>query len=154
MEDLLHILKQKNMTIGTCESLTAGLFCAEMASYPGASKVLKGGIVTYQTEIKQTLVMIDASLIAQEGVVSAACAKAMAQHTRTLLDCDICVSFTGNAGPNAMEGKPVGCVFCGIADRTHCEVIQLNLSGERNEVRQKAVDHMVEVLKAKLMQRR
>lgn len=78
----------------------------------------------------------------------------MAEHARVLLACDLCVSFTGNAGPDAMEGKPVGCVFCGIADHNQCEVIELRLNGGRNEIRQQAVDHMVETIKSRLMQRR
>lgn len=154
MEELLRLLKKENITIGTCESLTAGLFCATMASYSGASQVLKGGIVTYQNEVKHTVVNIASSLIEQEGVISEACARAMAEYARVLLACDLCVSFTGNAGPDAMEGKPVGCVFCGIADHNQCEVIELRLNGGRNEIRQQAVDHMVETIKSRLMQRR
>ena len=52
MKELVQILKEKGMTIGSCESLTAGLFTSRMAEVPGASAVLKGGIVTYQTPIK------------------------------------------------------------------------------------------------------
>lgn len=148
MEELLALLKEHKLTIGSCESLTAGLFCAQMASIGGASAVLKGGIVTYATSVKERVVGVNLTIIEQEGVISAACAKEMAEKARSLLDCDICVSFTGNAGPTVMEGKPVGCVYCGIAQKDDVRTYQLQLSGDRNDIREQAVSCMVnEVIK-------
>lgn len=146
MEELLRLLKENHLTIGSCESLTAGLFCAELASLSGASSVLKGGIVTYQTSIKERVVGVDGSVIEQEGVISAACAKEMAEKTAKLLDCDICVSFTGNAGPDAMEGKPVGCIYCGIYFQGVTKTMHLQLSGIRNEIRKQAVVCVVQAV--------
>lgn len=146
MEALLQLLKEKGLTIGSCESLTAGLFCAELAMLSGASAALRGGIVTYQTEVKQKLVGVDKELIARYGVVSEPCAAAMAQRAKKLLDCDICVSFTGNAGPTAMEGKPVGCVYCAIAYSDQTITYHFQLSGTRNEIREQVVACMVQKL--------
>lgn len=146
MEELIRLLKLKHLTIGSCESLTAGLFCSEMASIRGASSVLKGGIVTYQTVIKERVVGVDHDIIEGQGVISAACAKEMAVKAARLLDCDICVSFTGNAGPEAMEGKPVGCVYCAIAYRNMVISYHLQLSGTRNEIRAQAVACVVKEL--------
>lgn len=142
METLLALLKERNLTIGSCESLTAGLFTSQLAAISGASSVLKGGIVTYQTAVKEQLVGVDAHVIEQDGVVSAACAAEMAAKARQLLACDICVSFTGNAGPDVMEGKPVGCVYCAIADQKGVHTYRLQLSGSRNEIRMQAVMQM------------
>lgn len=153
MEELLALLKEQKLSIGSCESFTAGLFCAQLAQIPGASAVLKGGIVTYQTSIKEHVVGVDANVIATQGVISAACAKEMAEKTAKLLDCDICVSFTGNAGPDAMEGKPVGCVYCGIAYLKTTTILHLQLSGTRNEIREQAVADVCRALIEMLKQR-
>ena len=105
MKELVELLKEKKLTIASCESLTAGLFSSRIAEIPGASNVLVGAIVTYATRIKEEIVHVDPKIIEQEGVVSAACAKAMAENTRKLLQADLCVSFTGNAGPACMRNN-------------------------------------------------
>ncbi len=142
MEELLALLKERGLTIGSCESLTAGLFTSQLASISGASAVLKGGIVTYQTAVKEQLLGIDHDVIERNGVVSASCAAEMAIKTKELLACDICVSFSGNAGPDVMEGKPVGRVYCAIACEAKVNTYKLQLSGSRNEIRMQAVMKM------------
>lgn len=139
MEELLACLKEKKLTIGSCESFTAGLFCSSLASYSGASEVLRGGIVSYATEVKKTLVGVDEQILARFGVISEQCACEMAVKAKALLDCDICVSFTGNAGPLAMEGKPAGLLYCAIAYKEEIRVYELLLQKERNDVRKDAV---------------
>ncbi|MCI8539941.1 MAG: CinA family protein [Erysipelotrichaceae bacterium] len=148
MEELFRLLKEKGLTIGSCESLTAGLFTSMLASISGASAVLKGGIVAYHSEVKVHVVGVSQSLIDTYGVISAPCAAAMAQHARKLLDCDLCVSFSGNAGPDTMEGKPAGCVYCAIAYAQGIKTYHLQLSGTRNEVRTQAVARMCEEIKS------
>ena len=64
-QELVKLCTRKKRTIASCESLTAGLFSAEIASVPGASKVLKGGIVTYFTEIKEKVVGVDTEVISK-----------------------------------------------------------------------------------------
>lgn len=144
MKALIERLKKDGLTIGSCESLTAGLFASTIAEVSGASAVLKGGIITYWTECKVNVVHVDEDIVKQHGVVSALCAKEMAEKARVLLDVDLCVSFTGNAGPSAMEGKPAGLVYCAIADRYHCEVYEFHLQMERNALRKKLVEEMGE----------
>jgi len=144
MEELLALLKEKGLTIGSCESLTAGLFTAKLAMLPGASAVLKGGFVTYQNEVKIHVVGVDRDVIERYGVVSAPCAAEMAQKARVLLNSDLCVSFSGNAGPDVMEGKPVGCVYCAIAYQNQVLTYHFQLSGTRNAVREQVVSLMCE----------
>lgn len=142
MEELIACLKRYHMSIGSCESFTGGLFCSMMTSIPGASSVLKGGIVTYATQIKEDVVHVDKSLIEQYGVISKECACDMAEKARILLDVDICVSFTGNAGPEVMEGKPVGLVYCGLASKDEVKSYCIKSSLPRNEIREYAVEYM------------
>ena len=70
----------------------------------------------------------------------------MAKKAQQLLDVDICVSFTGNAGPSAMEGKPAGEVYCAIADHDDVIAYQLQIQEERNKVREEAVRFMCQKL--------
>lgn len=142
MKELVDTLKKENLTIGSCESLTAGLFSSTMAEVPGASAVLKGGIVTYWTQCKIDVVHVDESIVQRYGVISGECAKEMAEKARVLLAVDICVSFTGNAGPDAMEGKPAGLVYAAIAGPKGTEVFEFQLHGNRNEVRREVVERM------------
>ena len=108
----------------------------------GASAVLKGGIITYWTECKVNVVHVSEEVVRQYGVVSAQCAREMAEKARVLLDVDVCVSFTGNAGPDTMEGKPAGLVYCAIADHTHTKVYEFQLAQKRNALRKELVEEM------------
>ncbi|RGC45949.1 CinA family protein [Absiella sp. AM29-15] len=146
MQELIALLKAKNLTIGSCESFTAGLFCASLASVSGASAVLKGGVVTYATCIKTDVVHVDKNIVDTYGVISKECAIEMAKKAQQLLDVDICVSFTGNAGPSAMEGKPAGEVYCAIAYHDDVIAYQLQIQEERNKVREEAVRFMCQKL--------
>lgn len=139
MEELLECLKKHQLTIGSCESFTAGLFCAKLAEISGASSVLKGGIVTYATEIKTSVVGVCKEVVEKDGVISGSCAKEMAQKAKKILSCDICVSFTGNAGPSTMENKPAGLVYIGIAYKDECRIYEKSIKDDRNMVREKAV---------------
>lgn len=100
-------------TIATCESLTAGLLAATMANTPGASAVLRGGLVTYQTDTKHSLAGVPEQLLAQDGPVAATTAAAMAKGTAQRVAADVAVSLTGVAGPDPQDGNPVGTIFLG-----------------------------------------
>lgn len=146
-KQLVSLCTKKHLTISSCESLTAGLFTSTLASVPGASAILKGGLVTYFTPMKSVLAHVDVGLIQKYGVISEECAFAMAKNTRQIMDVDYCVSFTGNAGPSAWEEKPAGRVYCAIASKKGVKVYGFqcrNLS--RNEVREHVVLQMIDVL--------
>lgn len=147
MKELVQLLTEKKLTISSVESLTAGLFCAKMAEVEHASAVLYGGIVTYQTDCKRAVLKIDENLIAKYGVVSKECAIAMVNKGAELLNSDIVVSFTGNAGPTGMENKPVGLVYLGIKYLNNVYSFELNLKGTRNEIREQAVVIMCDKVK-------
>jgi len=81
------------------------------------------------------------------GVVSKEIAEQMAVYGRDLLDVDVCISFTGNAGPDAMEGKPVGEIYIGISTEEKTEVFPYHLSGERFEIQSQAIEIAKKLLK-------
>ncbi len=146
VEQVNKHLREKGLTLGSVESFTGGLFAQQITSVSGASKFYKGGYVTYATEEKVNLLLIPQSLVDQHGVVSKEIAYYMANNARQLLKVDVCVSFTGNAGPDAMEGKPVGEVHICVATKDSAQVYSLLLEGNRNEIQQQAVDFVLEKL--------
>lgn len=92
-------LIKKNLTIAFAESMTGGLLTYQMVKYPGASKVVVGSVVAYQSQIKETLLQVDPKTIHSFGVVSQEVADQMALGLFAQTKADICVSITGNAGP-------------------------------------------------------
>ena len=146
-KQLVLLCTKHHLTLSSCESLTAGLFTSTIASVPGASAVLKGGLVTYFTPMKNVLAHVYVDLIQKYGVISEECAYAMAKNTREIMDVDYCVSFTGNAGPSAWEEKPAGRVYCAIASKKAVRVYGFQCTGlSRNDVREHVVLEMVDVL--------
>ena len=143
-KNIKQFFVEHNLTLGSVESFTGGLFASEITSISGASKFYKGGFVTYATEEKNKLLSIPMEIINQYGVISKEVAYHMANHARQLLNVDCCVSFTGNAGPDAMEDKPVGEVHIGVAWKSSVQVYSLILKGDRNEIRRQAVEFALE----------
>ena len=146
VEKVNSYLRERGLTLGSVESFTGGLFAQQITSVGGASKFYKGGYITYATEEKVNLLLIPQSEVDKYGVVSKEIAYHMANNARQLLKVDVCVSFTGNAGPEAMEGKPVGEVHIGIATKESAQVYSLLLTGNRNEIQAQAVDFALEKL--------
>lgn len=146
MQELVAALKSMAVTIGTCESLTAGMFASKLADIAGVSSVLKGGFVTYWNECKMNVVHVSKKTIDEYGVVSKQTAIEMAEKSRLLLECDCCISFTGNAGPDNLEGKPAGLVYSAVAFENVVYVYELQLHGKRNEIRCSVCDSMGQVL--------
>ena len=140
MQELINILKNRELTISCAESLTAGLFASTMGEYSGVSKVFKGGVVSYWSEIKQSVLNVPESVILSSGVVSSECASYMARGVKELFKTDVSVSFTGNAGPSSLEGKPVGLVYIGICLNDMTMSFEYNFEGSRNEIRKQCVE--------------
>lgn len=132
---MLAALTARGHTLATAESLTGGLLAAAVTDVPGASRAYLGGVVSYATRVKTDLVGVPAALVAEHGVVSAACAGAMAEGVRALLDTTYGLSTTGVAGPDLQEGHPAGTVFIGVAGPTGTTTLGLELTGGRDDVR-------------------
>lgn len=147
VEELLNKLIEKGLTIGSVESFTGGLFSKTLTDVPGASNCFKGSIVSYSKELKESLVEIPASYIEEHGVVSWEVAQQMAIKGKRILGVDVCVSFTGNAGPDVCEyGTKAGEVYIGIVYNGQIWPIPLNLQMSREEVREYAVQTAVNAL--------
>lgn len=145
MEKLVKLLKEKGLTVGSIESMTGGLFASSITSIPGASKVFKGSVVSYSPLIKENVVGVDKFTIDTFDVVSKEVAYEMAQKGRKLLDVDICVSITGNAGPTSEPGKAgVGEAYIGVSTKDETIVTKHNFKGDREKIRHDALLAMQE----------
>lgn len=138
---LVNLLKEKNLTIGSIESITGGLFASTLTNVSGVSQIFPGSIVTYANEAKEQLLGISHARIENYGVVSKEIAYDMAKEGRNRLHVDICVSFTGNAGPTVLDHLPVGRLFIGIAIGQVVKTYELQIDAlDRNRIRELAVD--------------
>jgi nicotinamide-nucleotide amidase len=149
---LIDELAARHLTIAVAESLTGGLLAAELVRIPGASAVLAGGVVAYQTELKHTLLQVDHSTLAVHGPVHGDVAKQMASGARTLLGqggarAGIGVSTTGVAGPESQGGQEPGTVFIGLSKGTGAWSVALQLSGDRDSIRRQTVEKAVEAVR-------
>ena len=141
-------LKARGWRVATCESLTGGMIADHLVSVPGASAVVKGGLVTYMSEAKTELAGVPAETIERCNVVSPEVAVAMAEGTRQRLGVDIAVSATGLAGPDGgTPERPVGTVFLGVSTREGTWPIPLRLSGSRQRIRELTVKHALDALR-------
>lgn len=142
--EIIATLTARHYTIAVAESLTGGLLAAELVSIPGASVVLNGGIVAYNTELKHTLLGVDAQVLAAHGAVHSDVAMQMAVGVREALavggePAHVGISTTGVAGPDAQDGQPVGTVFLGFAIGTEVRFLELALEGSREDIRRASV---------------
>jgi PncC family amidohydrolase len=146
--DVLARLGDRGLTLAVAESLTGGRLAASFTAVPGASRVFRGGVVSYATDVKRDVLGVSAALIDEQGVVSADVASAMAHGVRRLLDADVALATTGVAGPDRQEGKPVGTVYVALASATHSAVERLELSGDREDIQLRASEGAVALLAA------
>jgi len=136
---LVPLLVGRGLTVGTAESLTGGLVCAALTAVPGASAVVRGGVVAYASEVKASVLGVDPDLLAREGAVCAPVAAQLVDGVRRLLGCDVGLSTTGVAGPDPADGRPVGTVFVGAAGPWGILVEELALTGDREQIRTASV---------------
>lgn len=149
-QDVVAAFVARGVTVATAESLTAGLVAATIADVPGASGMLRGGVVSYASEVKARLLDVSPQLLAEVGSVDAEVARQMAKGARTACGADYGVSTTGVAGPDPLDGKPVGTVFVAVAGPDGTEVRECRFSGSREEIRGAARDAALEMLFAAL----
>ncbi|SFA75959.1 nicotinamide-nucleotide amidase [Cellulomonas marina] len=138
-ERLLAALLGRRWTVGTAESLTGGLVSAALVSVPGASAVLRGGVVAYATDLKGSVLGVPGPLLAARGAVDPDVAHAMAAGVRRVLGTDVGLATTGVAGPGGQDGHAPGEVHVAVSTPRGDEVRSLSLPGARAAVRAAAV---------------
>lgn len=147
LDHVVHrALRARAATVATAESLTGGMLGARLTEMPGASLTYRGGVVSYATELKESLAGVPGPLLEAEGPVSADVAAAMAAGVRERLGATYGVSLTGVAGPEPQAGHPVGTVHIGLAGPDGGTVRSMRLPGDRELVRRYAVTAALAVL--------
>jgi nicotinamide-nucleotide amidase len=136
---VVALLRELDLSVGTAESLTGGLVCGALTDVPGASTVVRGGVVAYASEVKADVLGVDRDLLAREGAVCEPVAAQLADGIRRVLGCAVGVSTTGVAGPDPADGQPVGTVFVGASGPWGILVERLALTGDRAEIRAASV---------------
>lgn len=149
--EVVATLIERGFTIAVAESLTGGLLVSELVATPGASAVVLGGVVAYNTQLKNTVLGVDAELLAQHGAVHPDVAAQMATGVRVALavaagPANVGISTTGVAGPDPQDGQPVGTVYLGFAIGDEVSVKRLALSGDRAAIRSAVVSESLSEL--------
>jgi nicotinamide-nucleotide amidase len=147
---LIAALTERGQTVALAESLTGGLLTSALVDIPGASVVVRGGVVAYATDLKAALLGVDEELLARHGAVSAEVAAAMAEGARERLAATYGLSTTGVAGPDPQDGLPAGVVHVALAAPGVTRGAALLFEGDRDVVRAGAVTAALELLGAAL----
>jgi len=127
---LLDLLAERGYTIGTAESVTGGMVTARLTDLPGSSAVVKGGLIAYDSKLKQDLLGVeDISRVVEETA-----AMQMADGARELLGVDVAVALTGSAGPTPLE-KPPGTIVIAVATPEDTRAREIRYTGDRERVR-------------------
>lgn len=142
---LLAALTARGQTLAVAESLTGGLLAATIVDVPGASRVFRGGLVVYATDLKASLAGVPAPLLAQHGPVHPEVAVALALGARHRCGADWGLATTGVAGPDPQEGIPVGTAYVAVSGGRET-VRALALSGSRAEIRRACVTAALDLL--------
>lgn len=137
--DLVALLTAADQTVAVAESLTGGLVSAALTDTPGASVVVRGGVLAYATDLKAQVLGVDERLLAQVGPVDADVAEQMAVGVRSLMGATYGLATTGVAGPDSADGKPVGMVYVAVVGPKSRRVKALTLSGDRASIRAQSV---------------
>jgi nicotinamide-nucleotide amidase len=146
-EGVVELLKARRLTVATAESLTGGLLCGALTDVPGASAVVRGAVVAYATDVKETVLGVSADVLARPGgAVQGEVASQMAAGVCRVLGSSVGVATTGVAGPEPQDGQPVGTVFVALAVDGSVQVSQLALDGSRSQIRAATVAHALALL--------
>jgi len=152
--EVLGLLRTANWTVATAESLTGGLVAATLTDIPGASRTFRGGVVSYATDLKASLLGVDPAMLAAHGAVYAPVAAAMAAGVRDRLGATVGVATTGVAGPDSQDGVPPGTVHIAVSLADDTIVRTIALAGDRDEVRTLTVERVLGLLLGRLREDR
>ncbi|REF35101.1 CinA family protein [Thermasporomyces composti] len=138
-------------TVATAESLTGGLLGAALTARAGSSRIYRGGVVAYASDLKVSLLGVSAAELERHGPVHPRTAQAMAVGVRDRLGATYGLATTGVAGPEPHGGQPVGTVDLACAGPGETVVRRYQLSGDRQAVRRAAVVAALELLREVLI---
>jgi competence/damage-inducible protein CinA-like protein len=159
LDRVVHrLLAERAATVAVAESLTGGLLGAELTRMPGSSATFLGGVVSYATPLKASLLGVPGELLDACGAVHPRVALAMAAGARDRLGASYGLAVTGVAGPEPQDGRPVGTVHIGLAGPgnesvTESPALVVHRGGERARdlIRRMSVVHALDLLRRRIL---
>ncbi|MCF3145547.1 CinA family protein [Streptomyces platensis] len=147
----LEMLAGRGQSLAVAESLTGGLVAGALTAVPGASRVVRGSVTAYATEVKRDVLGVDGALLAARGAVDGEVARQMASGARRVLGADWGLATTGVAGPDPQDGHPVGTVFVAVQGPDGAGAVRrLSLEGDRDRIRQDTIRAVLALLLSEL----
>ena len=147
---VISMLRAAGRTVAAAESLTGGMVVAALTSVPGASVAVRGGVVSYATDLKASLLGVPQAMLDKHGAVYPGVASAMANGVRQRLGATFGVATTGVAGPDPADGQPVGTVHIAVSAQDDTVVRTLALDGDRDLIRSLTVERSLALLLGRL----
>ena len=132
----VRALKEKNLHVAVAESCTGGYVAKRITDVSGASDVFECGICSYSNRIKHQILGVKQETLDTFGAISEETAREMAEGVRRISGAEIGVSVTGNAGPQASEGKDVGLVYIGVDSDHFKKVFMLHVNRKDQDARE------------------
>jgi len=146
------LLTDKKLTLSLAESCSGGLLSDTITDIPGSSKFYRGGMITYSNEVKIKALGLSSELLAREGEVSDAVARAMAEGAKSFFKTDLGIGITGIAGPESdLSGSPVGLVYIAVAAPKLLVSRKFNLGGGRRAIKERAVQVALDLIRKVLI---
>lgn len=147
-----NFLIENNLSIATAESCTGGLLCGRLVNYPGISKCLVEGIVTYSNDSKMNRIGVKKETLENFGAVSEETALEMAKGVAKTSGADIGISTTGIAGPSGgTDEKPIGLVYIGYYIQGKSFAKRFVFPGNRESIRNRTVTVALDYLRKNLI---
>lgn len=138
---VVALLRDRGETLAAAESLTGGGLCAEVTAVPGASEVLRGGLVVYTDAVKIALAGVSRDLLDRKGAVDPNVAVRLAEGARERCGSDWGIGLTGVAGPGPSGGVAAGTVYVGLAGPATTRCWSLRIGGDRARVRRVTIEY-------------
>lgn len=139
-ERLVDTLKLHKLRVATAESFTGGGVGRAIVSVAGASRVFYEGLNTYESKAKAERLGVSEYTLMSRGAVSEEVAYEMAAGLIAQGHCDVSIATTGNAGPTAERGTPVGLCYIAIGTKERVRVFRFYLSGSREQITDTAIN--------------
>ncbi|KAA6432773.1 CinA family protein [Dyadobacter flavalbus] len=146
--DCSKSLAERKLTVAFAESATAGRLASEFSLCPDSGKVLKGGLVCYDADLKKSILHVPEDILNKFTPESAEVTKEIAGRLKPLIPADIHVGITGLTTPGGSESpeKPVGTIFLHAFIKDRSVAVREVFKGEPEEIVMQAIDRAAELI--------
>ncbi len=146
---VVNELSAAGKAVATAESCTGGWVAKAITDVPGSSACFGYGVVSYSNGAKESILGVRNQTLEENGSVSEAVVREMADGAANLSGADIAVAVSGVAGPEGgTDEKPVGTVWFAWAQREHSKIrIETDcrqFGGDREAIRELTVAYALQ----------